>query len=120
MRCLLRLCAAFSGPHSTPPHPARASLLPNGLQDERCAKLPVYPFLEKVYMERILQKAEVGAGQGCFFGQFAVGGASWLHFLWRPAALALLLLLLLLLLPAAAVCGRLWRTSPCRDGWLEC
>ncbi len=30
------------------------------LQDERCAKLAVYPFLEKVYLERILQGGEVG------------------------------------------------------------
>jgi COP9 signalosome complex subunit 4 len=25
-------------------------------KDERSAKLPVYPFLEKVYLERILRK----------------------------------------------------------------
>lgn len=35
-------------PHPRPP------------QDERCAKLALYPFLEKVYLERILQPAEVG------------------------------------------------------------
>jgi COP9 signalosome complex subunit 4 len=28
-------------------------------KDERCARLPLYPFLEKVYLERILEPAEV-------------------------------------------------------------
>ena len=31
------------------------------LQDERCAKLSLFPFLEKVYLERILQPGEVSA-----------------------------------------------------------
>lgn len=34
---------------------------PPCVQDERCAKLAVYPFLEKVYLERILQGGEVGS-----------------------------------------------------------
>lgn len=43
-----------------PSCPQRSRLLATLCKDERCAKLPVYPFLEKVYMERILGKAEVG------------------------------------------------------------
>lgn len=31
------------------------------VQDERCAALPVYPILQKVYLERILRQAEVAA-----------------------------------------------------------
>lgn len=39
--------------------PQRSRMLATLYKDERCAKLPVFPFLEKVYMERMLQKAEV-------------------------------------------------------------
>lgn len=39
--------------------PQRSRMLATLYKDERCSKLPLYPFLEKVYMERILQKAEV-------------------------------------------------------------
>ena len=46
-------------------------------KDERCGKLALYPFLEKVYMERILQKAEVSARAHAaneWVGFGAVGG----------------------------------------------
>lgn len=39
--------------------PQRSRLLAQLYKDERSAKLPVYPFLEKVYLERILRKHEV-------------------------------------------------------------
>ena len=42
--------------------PQRSRMLATLYKDERCAKLPLYAFLEKVFLERILQKAEVGAG----------------------------------------------------------
>lgn len=41
--------------------PQRSRMLATLYKDERCAKLPLYPFLEKVYLERILQAAEVEA-----------------------------------------------------------
>lgn len=62
---------------STSPHPnPNPPPSPSAAQDERCAKLAVYPFLEKVYLERILQAAEVGrAGQGwAALGQAGMGG----------------------------------------------
>ena len=34
-------------------------MLANLYKDERCARLPVFPFLEKVYLERILRQQEV-------------------------------------------------------------
>ena len=44
--------------------PQRSRMLATLYKDERCSKLPLYPFLGKVYLERILQKAEVSAGPG--------------------------------------------------------
>jgi COP9 signalosome complex subunit 4 len=41
--------------------PQRSRLLATLYKDERCGRLPVYPFLEKVYLERILRPAEVQA-----------------------------------------------------------
>ena len=41
--------------------PQRSRMLATLYKDERCAKMPLYPFLEKVFLERILQKAEVRA-----------------------------------------------------------
>ncbi|PRW20786.1 COP9 signalosome complex subunit 4 [Chlorella sorokiniana] len=39
--------------------PQRSRMLATLYKDERCTKLPVFPFLEKVYLERILQGSEV-------------------------------------------------------------
>ncbi len=39
--------------------PQRSRVLANLYKDERTRTLPVFPFLEKVYLERILQRAEV-------------------------------------------------------------
>lgn len=39
--------------------PQRSRVLANLCKDERCARLPVFPFLEKVYLERILRRQEV-------------------------------------------------------------
>lgn len=36
--------------------PQRSRMLAQLYKDERSAKLPVWPFLEKVYLERILRK----------------------------------------------------------------
>lgn len=36
--------------------PQRSRMLATLYKDERSAKLPVWPFLEKVYLERILRK----------------------------------------------------------------
>lgn len=36
--------------------PQRSRMLSQLYKDERSAKLPVFPFLEKVYLERILRK----------------------------------------------------------------
>lgn len=41
--------------------PQRSRMLSTLYKDERCATLPVFPFLEKVYLERILQRVEVEA-----------------------------------------------------------
>jgi hypothetical protein len=41
--------------------PQRSRVLANLYKDERSAALPVFPFLEKVYLERILRPEEVGA-----------------------------------------------------------
>ncbi|BDA48473.1 COP9 signalosome complex subunit 4 [Coccomyxa sp. Obi] len=41
--------------------PQRSRVLANLYKDERCARLPVFPFLEKVYLERILRRQEVEA-----------------------------------------------------------
>ena len=40
--------------------PQRSRVLANLYKDARSRSLPVFPFLEKVYLERILQHAEVG------------------------------------------------------------
>ena len=46
--------------------PQRSRVLANLYKDERCARLPIFPFLEKVYLERILRRQEVGAvGAAC-------------------------------------------------------
>lgn len=39
--------------------PQRSRILSTLYKDERCTKLMLYPFLEKVYLERILRAAEV-------------------------------------------------------------
>ncbi len=39
--------------------PQRSRILANLYKDERCSHLPLFPFLQKVYLERILRKAEV-------------------------------------------------------------
>ncbi len=39
--------------------PQRSRVLANLYKDERCARLPVFAFLEKVYLERVLRKEEV-------------------------------------------------------------
>lgn len=39
--------------------PQRSRVLANLYKDERCARLPVFSFLEKVYLERILRRQEV-------------------------------------------------------------
>ncbi|EIE27709.1 hypothetical protein COCSUDRAFT_45959 [Coccomyxa subellipsoidea C-169] len=41
--------------------PQRSRVLANLYKDERCARLPVFSFLEKVYLERILRHQEVEA-----------------------------------------------------------
>jgi COP9 signalosome complex subunit 4 len=41
--------------------PQRSRVLANLYKDERCARLPVFTFLEKVYLERILRQQEVRA-----------------------------------------------------------
>mmetsp|Transcript_12598 Transcript_12598/g.32285 ORF Transcript_12598/g.32285 Transcript_12598/m.32285 type:complete len:396 (+) Transcript_12598:249-1436(+) len=41
--------------------PQRSRVLATLYKDERCARLSVFPFLEKVYLERILRPAEVEA-----------------------------------------------------------
>ena len=41
--------------------PQRSRMLATLYKDERCARLALFPFLEKVYLERILQAAEVRA-----------------------------------------------------------
>ena len=39
--------------------PQRSRVLANLYKDERTRALPVFPFLEKVYLERILRREEV-------------------------------------------------------------
>jgi len=39
--------------------PQRSRMLANLYKDERCARLDIFPTLEKMYLERILRKAEV-------------------------------------------------------------
>jgi COP9 signalosome complex subunit 4 len=39
--------------------PQRSRVLANLYKDERCAGLPVFPFLEKVYLEHILRPEDV-------------------------------------------------------------
>lgn len=39
--------------------PQRSRVLANLYKDERCARLPVFSFLERVYLERILRRQEV-------------------------------------------------------------
>lgn len=39
--------------------PQRSRVLANLYKDERTRSLPVFPFLEKVYLERILRREEV-------------------------------------------------------------
>ncbi|CAL5223938.1 g6541 [Coccomyxa viridis] len=55
--------------------PQRSRVLANLYKDERCARLPVFPFLEKVYLERILRRQEVESfSQGLKSHQKAVTG----------------------------------------------
>ena len=39
--------------------PQRSRILANLYKDERTAALPIFPFLKKVYLERILRQDEV-------------------------------------------------------------
>ena len=39
--------------------PQRSRVLANLYKDERTGRLPVFPFLQKVYLERILRPREV-------------------------------------------------------------
>ena len=39
--------------------PQRSRVLANLYKDERCGRLPLFPFLEKVFLDRILTPAEV-------------------------------------------------------------
>ena len=41
--------------------PQRSRVLATLYKDERCNKLPIFPMMEKVYLERILRKEEVDA-----------------------------------------------------------
>ncbi|KAI3437752.1 hypothetical protein D9Q98_000200 [Chlorella vulgaris] len=53
--------------------PQRSRILSTLYKDERCTKLMLYPFLEKVYLERILRAAEVEAfAQGLSTHQLAL------------------------------------------------
>lgn len=45
--------------------PQRSRVLANLYKDERCARLPGFPFLEKVYLERILRSQEVSGLGRC-------------------------------------------------------
>ena len=54
--------------------PQRSRMLATLYKDERCARLPPYPFLEKVFLERILQKGEVRAGRAHGAPCCAAGG----------------------------------------------
>ncbi len=58
--------------------PQRSRVLANLYKDERTARLPVFPFLEKVYLEHILRRKEVNTAPCCKKGQLAadsVGGS---------------------------------------------
>ena len=39
--------------------PQRSRVLANLYKDERCSRLQMFPFLEKVFLDRILSTAEV-------------------------------------------------------------
>ena len=39
--------------------PQRSRVLANLYKDERCARLPLFPFLQKVFLDRILTREEV-------------------------------------------------------------
>ena len=41
--------------------PQRSRVLANLYKDERCARLPLFPFLQKVFLDRILTRGEVGS-----------------------------------------------------------
>jgi COP9 signalosome complex subunit 4 len=58
--------------------PQRSRVLATLYKDERCARLPLYPFLEKVYLERILEPAEVGCSACSLFPPGETGGAGML------------------------------------------
>ncbi len=53
------LSAAVTCVILAPPGPQRSRVLAQLYKDERCMRLPLYLFLEKVYLERILGTAEV-------------------------------------------------------------
>lgn len=48
--------------------PQRSRVLANLYKDERTRSLPVFPFLEKVYLERILRPTEVSCLQRMHHG----------------------------------------------------
>jgi hypothetical protein len=53
LRCAVVCCIlAAAGPQ-------RSRVLANLYKDERASRLPVFPFLQKVYLERILRRDEV-------------------------------------------------------------
>lgn len=56
----MALSAAVTCVILAPPGPQRSRVLAQLYKDERCARLPLYQFLEKVYLERILATEEVG------------------------------------------------------------
>jgi hypothetical protein len=64
--------------------PQRSRMLATLYKDERCARLALFPFLEKVYLERILQAAEVRARRSRvslqpFMGSWFCPCGWWLH-----------------------------------------
>ncbi len=52
--------------------PQRSRMLSTLYKDERAERLPVYPFLEKVYLERILRR-RVGGGGGLLAAAVVTG-----------------------------------------------
>ena len=46
--------------------PQRSRVLAKLYKDERCARLPLFPFLQKVFLDRILTRGEVRLCSVCF------------------------------------------------------
>jgi COP9 signalosome complex subunit 4 len=67
--------------------PQRARVLATLYKDERCSKLAIFPMMEKVYLERILRKAEVDAFSLTLKPhQLAAGGGDGLTVLTRAVS----------------------------------